>query len=169
MPEGNEVRNGRRRVVVERVIRAEREDEPRQSYDSVSPVNAPLVVASDVLAPSSDWLRTALDVFVEAGADDDASRARRLLRTTGAPVPRRRSVADLPDELRARGITRREAEVLRLVADGMSNAEVADRLSLSVRTVEGSISSLRRKLGVTSRGALIAAGLRWELARRPIR
>src|SRR5262249_31860383 len=53
-----------------------------------------------------------------------------------------------------RGVTRREIEVLALVGARLSNAEIADRLQLSVRTVENHVSSLLRKYGVADRRAL---------------
>jgi DNA-binding CsgD family transcriptional regulator/tetratricopeptide (TPR) repeat protein len=51
------------------------------------------------------------------------------------------------------GLSAREAEVLRLVAQGMTNSLVAQRLYLSPRTVGGHLRSVYRKLGVTSRAA----------------
>ena len=51
------------------------------------------------------------------------------------------------------GLTRREAEVLRLVAAGFSNAQVAQRLYLSPRTVQRHLNSIYHKLGVSSRSA----------------
>jgi len=62
----------------------------------------------------------------------------------------------VPDELAARGVTYRETEVLRLLGDGLSNAAIAERLYLSVRTVETHVSSLLSKLHVESRGQLTA-------------
>ena len=63
-----------------------------------------------------------------------------------------------------RGVTRREAEVLDALGDRLTNAEIASRLYLSGRTVESHVSSLLRKLGVTSRLELadIAKELRAE-------
>jgi DNA-binding CsgD family transcriptional regulator len=60
--------------------------------------------------------------------------------------------ADPPEELPA-GLTAREVDVLRLVAVGMSDAEAAERLFLSVRTVNAHLRSIYRKLGVSSRAA----------------
>ena len=49
------------------------------------------------------------------------------------------------------GLSAREAEVLRLVATGLTNAEVAEKLFLSSRTVEWYLGSIYRKLGLHSR------------------
>ncbi len=59
------------------------------------------------------------------------------------------------------GLTRRESEVLALLAQGWPNKRIAAELGLGVRTVEGHISSLLAKLGVGSRteAALYASGL----------
>jgi two-component system response regulator NreC len=48
-------------------------------------------------------------------------------------------------------LTQREAEVLRLIASGYSNKEIAARLSLSVKTVEAHKANAMRKLGLTGR------------------
>jgi predicted ATPase/DNA-binding CsgD family transcriptional regulator len=61
------------------------------------------------------------------------------------------------------GISAREAEILTLVGEHRSNAEIGAQLYISVRTVETHVSSLLRKLGVPDRRAL--AGLAAELAR----
>ncbi len=51
------------------------------------------------------------------------------------------------------GLTSREVEVLGLVAAGMTNAQVAERLFLSPRTVQRHLNSIYHKLGVSSRTA----------------
>jgi predicted ATPase/DNA-binding CsgD family transcriptional regulator len=56
------------------------------------------------------------------------------------------------------GITRREAEVLRAVQHRLTNAEIAEQLFVSERTVESHVSSLLRKLGVTNRRELARRG-----------
>ena len=53
------------------------------------------------------------------------------------------------------GLTRREAEVLRLVARGMTNAQVAQELYLSPRTVNAHLNRIYHKLEVTSRSAAV--------------
>jgi two-component system, NarL family, response regulator LiaR len=54
----------------------------------------------------------------------------------------------------------REMEVLRLAAKGMSNMEIADSLTLSVRTVQTHLRSIFNKLGVGSRSEAIVYGLK---------
>lgn len=63
-------------------------------------------------------------------------------------------------------LTEREAEVLDLIAAGHTNAEAAERLSLSVRTVERHLLNAYRKLGARGRTDATAHWLRTEPARR---
>jgi len=103
------------------------------------------------------WLREAVDIYEASRATAYRERARRLLRDAGGPVPRRRTAAAaVPAELAASGVTAREAEVLRLLGEGLSNADIAAKLFLSVRTVETHVSSLLAKLQARSRGQLTA-------------
>jgi DNA-binding NarL/FixJ family response regulator len=65
--------------------------------------------------------------------------------------------------IRAAGLTVREAEVLRLLATGLANAEIARQLSLSPRTIDAHLSNIYSKLGVTTRGAAIRFALDHDL------
>ena len=58
------------------------------------------------------------------------------------------------------GLTLREVEVLGLVATGLTDAQVAERLVVSVRTVHSHVRSIYRKLGVSSRSAATGYALR---------
>jgi DNA-binding CsgD family transcriptional regulator len=62
--------------------------------------------------------------------------------------------ASRPNPWAAAGITPREADVLRLIADGLANKQIAARLHLSPRTVEKHVESLLRKTGARSRTEL---------------
>ncbi len=68
--------------------------------------------------------------------------------------------SDHREEPIAAPATRRELEVLALVAEGLDNEAIAARLFLSVRTVERHLSNLYRKLGVSGRSARAAAAAR---------
>ena len=95
------------------------------------------------------WLREAAAYFAARGDDRVAAACRGLLRQAGAPVPRRRpGGGDLPGQLRALGVTEREADVLRLLAQGLGNREIAERMFLSPRTVEKHVASLLAKTGL---------------------
>jgi len=95
------------------------------------------------------WLREAAGFFAERGDDRVAAACRALLRQAGAPVPRQRTGSTgLPGQLRALGITEREADVLRLAAQGLGNREIAAAMFLSPRTVEKHVASLLAKTGL---------------------
>ena len=66
-----------------------------------------------------------------------------------------------PDDL-----TARETEVLGLLALGYMNPEIAERLVLSVRTVETHRANIQRKTGATTRAELVAYALEHELVER---
>lgn len=95
-------------------------------------------------------LRADLAWLEERGAAALARRCRDLLRVAGAPVRRVPGVR-VPPSLRELGITSREVEVLALVAEGLSNADIAERLFVSVRTVETHVSRLLVKTGTSDR------------------
>ncbi len=64
------------------------------------------------------------------------------------------------EQLVRAGVTEREADVLWAVAEQLRNREIADRLYISVRTVESHVAALLRKLHADDRAALAAIGLR---------
>jgi DNA-binding CsgD family transcriptional regulator/tetratricopeptide (TPR) repeat protein len=102
-----------------------------------------------------EWLRAAEDYFHSADIPAVASACRALLRHSGVRVGQRRTgLTEIPSALRSAGLTVREYEVLRLLADRLGNREIADRLHLSPRTVEKHVSSLITKTGLPNRIAL---------------
>jgi len=103
----------------------------------------------------ASWLRASEAYFAARGDDRIAEACRKLLREAGAPVPRRRPAdAAVPGRLRALGVTGREADVLAMVADGLTNREIAERMFLSPRTVEKHVASLLGKTGLRRRSQL---------------
>ena len=86
----------------------------------------------------------------------------------GAESPR--AVPNLPSEPRHRAnrgtsgpLTKREVEVLRLLALGHTNPEIAGELVVSVRTVEAHRAHIQRKLDCNSRAALVRYALQHGL------
>ena len=75
---------------------------------------------------------------------------------TAATAPRRSEAAAPPDTA---GLSGREIEVLRLLAAGLSNAQIAERLVIGVGTVNTHLSTIYGKLGVSSR----TAAIRWAI------
>ncbi|MBW4721052.1 helix-turn-helix transcriptional regulator [Saccharothrix obliqua] len=101
------------------------------------------------------WLRGAEEHFHQAGGAAVASACRSLLRQLGASVPQRRTGSDqVPRELRALGVTVREFEVFRLLANRLGNKAIATRLHISPRTVEKHVASLLTKTSQPDREAL---------------
>jgi len=107
-------------------------------------------------------LLEALALLDGLGARQTAQRLRRQLRRRGTlRVPRGpiRATAANPA-----GLTGRQVEVLGLLAEGLTDAEIAARLSLSVKTVSHHVSAVLAKLGVGSRHRAVAAARRLGIA-----
>ncbi len=92
-------------------------------------------------------LRTALEMFTSFGTEAFAERAERELLATGEQV-RKRSV-ESRDEL-----TAQEAQIARLAGDGLSNADIGERLFISQHTVAYHLRKVFSKLDITSRNQL---------------
>jgi ATP/maltotriose-dependent transcriptional regulator MalT len=90
----------------------------------------------------------ALEIFETLGATTVAARQRQALKNQGVSVPRgkRRDT-----KRHAAGLTARQAEVLQLLDEGLSNIEIADRLFVSPRTVENHVSAVLAKLDASTR------------------
>jgi DNA-binding NarL/FixJ family response regulator len=135
------------------------------SIRGVAPA-ARIVLVEDGDAPLNG-ARSAGDAVV--GKSDSVetvvSTIRALVGATGTPVLR----SPLPGSLSNDGqpdnttrldtLSRRERQVLKLVASGYTNQEAADRLGVSVKTVEGYRSRVMRKLEATNRARLVRVAL----------
>jgi DNA-binding NarL/FixJ family response regulator len=91
--------------------------------------------------------------------------ARRVFEQLGAApaLARVAALSGTPRQDAPGGLTPREVEVLRLVATGATNREVADRLIISEKTVARHVSNIFTRLGVGSRAAATAYAFRHEL------
>jgi DNA-binding CsgD family transcriptional regulator/tetratricopeptide (TPR) repeat protein len=93
--------------------------------------------------------REALEVFTQLGAEPAAARLRRQMRRAGltrVPGSPRATTRQAPAQL-----TARQLEVLGLVAEGQTNAEIAQRLYITEKTAGHHVSAILRKLGVRTR------------------
>jgi DNA-binding CsgD family transcriptional regulator len=109
----------------------------------------------------SDWLLGPARGEPLVRRRDDASVTLRFLpgRTPAEAdvvLLEERRAAPAPADLRRLGLTAREAEVLSLVAAGATNAEIADTLVISPRTVKKHLEHIAGKLGTTNRAAAAA-------------
>jgi DNA-binding NarL/FixJ family response regulator len=128
---------------------------PVELLTTLRPTAAIVIVSSGGIAAVRKALRSGVDGFV---AEPEAEHA--LRGTIAAVLAGQISV---PQSIRERiawtTFSLREKQVLQLVAAGLTNAEIADRLYLSESTVKSHLSSSFRKLRVSSRAEAAAAVL----------
>ncbi len=113
---------------------------------------APYERALALMHGDADATIRALRIFESLGADATAARVRSVLVDRGVKVPRGRAHAT---RRHAAGLTARQAEVLDLLAEGLSNAEIADRLFVSHRTVENHVAAVLMKLDAPNRSSAV--------------
>lgn len=103
----------------------------------------------------------ALAIFERLGAQPASVLLRRRLRQQGVGgIPRGPRPSTRTNQA---GLTARQLEVLLLMAEGLSNAEIASRLFTSFKTVEHHVSAVLTKLGVHSRAQAVSAAYHLEL------
>jgi DNA-binding CsgD family transcriptional regulator/tetratricopeptide (TPR) repeat protein len=108
-------------------------------------------------------LRDALGIFTDLGAMAAAGVTRQVMRERGVrSIPAGPHAATRAHPL---GLTRREHEVLDLIVDGHTNAEIAGQLFISAKTVDHHVSAVLAKLGAPSRGVAASKAIQLGLAR----
>ena len=99
--------------------------------------------------------REALEEFERLGARPDAEILRRTLQAAGVRGLKRGQRATT--QANPHSLTTRELEILRLLCAGLRNAQIAERLHRSVRTIDHHVAAVFAKLGVATRAEAIAA------------
>jgi DNA-binding NarL/FixJ family response regulator len=151
---------------------SDEEDEARRHFedavDRFVQSNAPYEVARarvelaralaslDRLDDAALEAHRAIDVLTELKAELEISRARLLLDSLPQPTPTSAAPRTRSDS----GLTARELEVLRLVADGLTNQAIAEKLFVSDHTVHRHLANILNKLSVSSRAAAVAQAAR---------
>lgn len=108
----------------------------------------PYETALELAEGDEDAGSEAVRTLERLGAPPAAAWARERLKALGASVPRGPRAATKANPA---GLTARQLAVLELLREGMTNAEIAERLVLSVRTVDHHVAAILSKLGVSSR------------------
>ena len=138
-----------------------------QAADCWRQIGCPYEAALALADGDDQAMRRAIDELQALGARPAAAIVARRLRERGVrsvprgPRPRTRE--------NPAGLTPRELEVLELVAEGLRNAQIAQRLVVSEKTVHHHVSAILRKLGVRTRGEANAAAVRLGIAAQPAR
>jgi len=125
-------------------------------HDLETEILAALAAGADaycVKASKPDGVIDAIRIASEGGAYFDARIAHVVLGRLGAPGAATSPASDSP-------LTPREGEILRLVADGIGNAEIATRLHLGLGTVKGHIRDILEKLSAADRTQAAVTALR---------
>jgi DNA-binding CsgD family transcriptional regulator len=102
----------------------------------------------------------------EAGATEAFAAASALFEHIGAHLDARLVYDDTPARTWPAGLTKREVEVLRLIAAGLTNNEIATELFLSAKTVSRHLSNIFTKIGVSSRAGATAYAFEHRLVDR---
>ena len=125
-------------------------------HDLETEILAALAAGADaycVKTSKPDGVIDAIRIASEGGAYFDARIAHVVLGRLGAPGAASTAAADSP-------LTPREGEILRLVADGIGNTEIAVRLHLGLGTVKGHIRDILEKLSAADRTQAAVTALR---------
>jgi DNA-binding NarL/FixJ family response regulator len=120
-------------------------------------------VAALVRAGASGHLPDTIDARALTGAVRDVATGRLII---GDALTRRLLAIPERDDPRAT-LTRREQEILRLMAAGYTNRQIGDALILSPSTVKTHLTRIRIKLGTRGRAAAVAAAARLDLLTEP--
>jgi len=99
----------------------------------------------------AEEIRAAMEAVIRGDVALDPAAQRQVVAALSEPAPAAAApVAELPDEL-----TPREAEVLALIAEGLTNSEIAERLVVSAATVKSHVNHIFAKIGARDRAQAV--------------
>jgi DNA-binding CsgD family transcriptional regulator/rhodanese-related sulfurtransferase len=139
---------------------ARRTEEAREAFEDAVQVLEQAGLPFEAARARVALAKTLRDVGREDAARRELERARERFAALGAAIEERRSLDDERSVL-----TARESEILRFVAEGLSNKQIAARLTLSEHTVHRHVANILVKLGVSSRAAAAAYAVKHGLTR----
>ena len=108
----------------------------------------------------------ALAVFEQLGATPAAERLRRALRATGVRGLSRGPRPSTKEN--SAGLTARQMDVLALMSDGCTNAEIADRLFIAYKTVDHHVSAILAKLDAHTRAEAVSIAFQSQLIKKGV-
>lgn len=127
----------------------------REAAAAWAQLGCPYEQALALAAGDEGSQRAALALFDRLGAAAAAARLRRQMRAGGARAIPRGPIAKT--RASPAGLTRRQSEVFALLVKGLSNAQIARRLSIAPKTAEHHVSAIMARIGVTTRAEAAAA------------
>ncbi|MEO9635393.1 MAG: response regulator transcription factor [Parasphingorhabdus sp.] len=108
----------------------------------------------------ADWIAAEVDgLFLKSCSPDEMKKGFEVVLNGGSYISKQ-ALSILGEHSETSGLTARERQVLHLIAEGFSNAEIASRLSVSAKTVDNHRTRMMAKLDVHSIAQLIAYALK---------
>lgn len=138
----------------------------RAAADAWEAIGCPYEQALALMDGDEAAQRNALAIFERLGARPAAEMLRRQLRTAGARgLPRGPRPTTQANPY---GLTNRQYEILLLLAEGLRNPEIADRLSTTPKTIEHHVSDVLAKLNARSRAEAVRLAFQLGLVPQPL-
>lgn len=144
----------------------------REAADLFSELQMPLEQARSLLLyadmmmeddpeETKNNLLQCMEIFEQLDAENDLGAAQALMKKLGVRLPKPAPTSSRKKETE---LSNREMEVSRLVAEGLTNIEIAEALIISPRTVSTHLEKIYRRLGIGSRAALVKYLMDYDLS-----